>query len=92
MTDIQYMKIALKLAKKGMGNTLPNPMVCAVIVKNDRIIGKGFHKRVGSPHAEIEAIRKEDSTQGSESEETSPPQEDEEAGTKKTRRKSKKKV
>jgi len=48
---------ALKLARKGVGWTNPNPMVGAVLVKNGRIIGKGYHKRVGSDHAEIEAIK-----------------------------------
>lgn len=52
----KFLKEALKLAKKGMGWTNPNPMVGAVLVKNNQIIGKGYHKRVGSAHAEIEAI------------------------------------
>ncbi len=51
-----YMDIALELAKKGVGFTSPNPMVGAVIVKNDRIIGKGYHKAVGKAHAEVNAI------------------------------------
>ena len=50
------MSEALRLAKKGMGWTFPNPMVGAVLVKNGRIIGKGYHKKVGLPHAEIEAL------------------------------------
>ena len=41
--DRQYMKMALELAQKGMGFTAPNPMVGAVIVKNGRIIGQGYH-------------------------------------------------
>lgn len=52
-----FLKQTLKLAKKGLGQTNPNPMVGAVIVKNGKIIGKGYHKRVGLPHAEIEALR-----------------------------------
>ena len=52
-----YMKEALRLAVKGKGRTSPNPMVGAVIVKNNKIIGKGYHKKAGFPHAEIEAIR-----------------------------------
>ncbi len=51
------MAIALGLAKKGRGRTEPNPMVGAVIVKNNRIIGKGYHHKAGSPHAEVEAIK-----------------------------------
>ncbi len=50
------MKQALKLARKGMGKTYPNPLVGAVIVKNDHIIGYGYHKKAGGPHAEIYAI------------------------------------
>lgn len=48
------MSIALELAKKG--NPSPNPFVGAVIVKKGKIIGKGFHKKAGLPHAEVEAI------------------------------------
>jgi len=47
---------ALELAKKGQGTVAPNPMVGALIVKNDEVIGEGFHKRQGGPHAEVEAI------------------------------------
>lgn len=51
------MKIAIKLAKKGLGLTSPNPPVGAVIVdKNNSIIGKGYHHRAGEAHAEINAI------------------------------------
>ena len=52
--DKKFMRQALDLAKKAEGYTSPNPMVGAVIVKNGRVIGQGYHKRVGSPHAEIE--------------------------------------
>ncbi|HBM15148.1 MAG TPA: bifunctional diaminohydroxyphosphoribosylaminopyrimidine deaminase/5-amino-6-(5-phosphoribosylamino)uracil reductase RibD [Lentisphaeria bacterium] len=52
-----YMQMAIDLAKEGWGRTNPNPLVGAVIVKNDRIIGKGYHKAFGSSHAEIEAIK-----------------------------------
>ncbi len=55
--DKFFLKETLTLAKKGMGWTNPNPMVGAVIVKNGRIIGRGYHKRVGLAHAEIEAIK-----------------------------------
>lgn len=54
--DFVFLKEALKLAKKGLGWTNPNPMVGAIIVKNGQIIGKGYHKKAGFPHAEIEAL------------------------------------
>ena len=41
--DKKYMRLAINLAKKGAGYTAPNPLVGAVIVKNDKIIGQGFH-------------------------------------------------
>lgn len=53
----KYMRLAIKLAKKANGRTSPNPMVGAVVVKNNRIIGKGYHKRCGLPHAEVGALR-----------------------------------
>ncbi len=56
--DIKYMKLAVKLAEKGRGKTSPNPMVGAVIVKDGKIISKGYHKKAGCAHAEIEAIKK----------------------------------
>lgn len=55
--DKKFLLQTLKLAKKGLGWTNPNPMVGAIIVKNGRIIGKGYHKKFGFPHAEIEALR-----------------------------------
>ncbi|MDO8482099.1 MAG: bifunctional diaminohydroxyphosphoribosylaminopyrimidine deaminase/5-amino-6-(5-phosphoribosylamino)uracil reductase RibD [bacterium] len=55
--DIAYLKLALHLAKKGLGRTFPNPMVGAVIVKNGKIVGRGYHRMAGLPHAEIEALR-----------------------------------
>lgn len=56
MTDREYMERAIALAKKGLGWTNPNPMVGAVIVKNGRIIGEGYHARYGELHAERNAI------------------------------------
>ena len=50
------MREALDLAVKGMSWTFPNPMVGAVLVKNGKIIGRGYHTKVGMPHAEIEAF------------------------------------
>lgn len=56
MTDQEYMLRAIRLAKKGEGWTNPNPMVGAVIVKDGRIIGEGYHKKCGELHAERNAI------------------------------------
>jgi diaminohydroxyphosphoribosylaminopyrimidine deaminase/5-amino-6-(5-phosphoribosylamino)uracil reductase len=57
MTQEEHMKLAINLAKKGLGKTSPNPLVGAVVVKNDRIIGKGYHKKYGEPHAEVNALK-----------------------------------
>ncbi|MEN6624094.1 MAG: bifunctional diaminohydroxyphosphoribosylaminopyrimidine deaminase/5-amino-6-(5-phosphoribosylamino)uracil reductase RibD [Smithella sp.] len=54
--DEYYMHAALRLARRGNGKVSPNPLVGAVIVKNDQIIGQGYHKQFGGPHAEINAI------------------------------------
>lgn len=54
--DLSYMHLAIELARKAEGRTSPNPIVGAVIVKNDKIIGKGYHKKAGLPHAEINAL------------------------------------
>jgi|SRR5579862_1039098 len=51
------MREALALAEKGAGYVSPNPMVGAVIVRGDKIIGRGYHKQFGGPHAEVNAIR-----------------------------------
>lgn len=51
-----YIKRCIELAKKALGNTYPNPLVGAVIVHNDKIIGEGYHEMAGEPHAEINAI------------------------------------
>src|SRR3954462_6535762 len=53
----EYMRLALRLARRGYGNTSPNPMVGAVLVKRGEIIGRGWHHRAGEPHGEIEAIQ-----------------------------------
>lgn len=53
-----YMRMAIELAKKGTGFTSPNPLVGAVIVKNEKIIGEGYHEYYGGPHAEINAFKK----------------------------------
>lgn len=56
MVEKKYMKRAIELAKKGLGYTNPNPMVGAVIVKEGKIIGEGYHERCGELHAERNAI------------------------------------
>jgi len=53
---MEYMKRALELAKRGIGYTSPNPLVGAVIVKEGRIIGEGYHEAYGSHHAEVNAF------------------------------------
>jgi diaminohydroxyphosphoribosylaminopyrimidine deaminase/5-amino-6-(5-phosphoribosylamino)uracil reductase len=55
-TDIKYMKRALTLARKGIGKTSPNPAVGCVIVKSGAVIGEGWHRKAGGPHAEIHAL------------------------------------
>ncbi len=54
--DETYMRLALQLARKGLGKTSPNPMVGAVVVRRGEIVGKGYHHRAGGPHAEILAL------------------------------------
>ena len=56
MTDTEYMRRALELAGRGVGWTSPNPMVGAVVVKDGRVIGEGFHERCGEAHAERNAL------------------------------------
>lgn len=57
--DEKYMKICLKLAKRGVGRVLPNPMVgCVVLDKNGNIVSKGYHKKYGENHAERDALLK----------------------------------
>ena len=56
MDDRHFMKLALDLAAKGEGFTSPNPMVGAVVVKDGRVVGKGYHKRAGGSHAEVNAL------------------------------------
>lgn len=57
MSDEYYMRKALRLARRGLGKTNPNPMVGALVVRNGEIIGYGYHRRYGESHAEINAIR-----------------------------------
>lgn len=55
--DEAYMRLALRIARRGLGRVEPNPMVGCVIVRDAHIIGQGFHRRFGGRHAEINAMR-----------------------------------
>jgi len=55
-TDRRHLRHALELAKCGIGLTLPNPRVGAVLVRDGNIIGEGYHRRAGTPHAEVLAV------------------------------------
>jgi diaminohydroxyphosphoribosylaminopyrimidine deaminase/5-amino-6-(5-phosphoribosylamino)uracil reductase len=55
--DAEYMRRALALAQLGWGQTAPNPMVGAVVVRDDVVVGEGYHARYGEPHAEIVALK-----------------------------------
>lgn len=56
MTHEDHMRTALDLAARGAGYVSPNPMVGAVVVKDGRVVGRGYHQAVGGPHAEVNAI------------------------------------
>jgi diaminohydroxyphosphoribosylaminopyrimidine deaminase/5-amino-6-(5-phosphoribosylamino)uracil reductase len=58
LDDGAWMRRALALAERGWGHTAPNPMVGAVVVRDDVAIGEGWHAHFGGPHAEVEALRK----------------------------------
>jgi len=55
--DEKFMQAALRLARRGIGSVEPNPAVGCIIVKDGRIVGKGWHKKFGGPHAEINALQ-----------------------------------
>jgi diaminohydroxyphosphoribosylaminopyrimidine deaminase/5-amino-6-(5-phosphoribosylamino)uracil reductase len=55
--DERFVAAALALAERGLGRTHPNPMVGAVVVRGGRVVGGGWHRRAGGPHAEVEALR-----------------------------------
>ena len=55
--DLRWMKLALQLAARARGSTSPNPMVGAVLVRGGRVVGRGYHRKAGLPHAEVEALR-----------------------------------
>ncbi|MEO6211248.1 MAG: bifunctional diaminohydroxyphosphoribosylaminopyrimidine deaminase/5-amino-6-(5-phosphoribosylamino)uracil reductase RibD [Gemmatimonadaceae bacterium] len=54
--DAAFMRRALELARKGWGQTAPNPMVGAVVVRDGEIVGEGHHRAFGAPHAEVDAL------------------------------------
>jgi diaminohydroxyphosphoribosylaminopyrimidine deaminase / 5-amino-6-(5-phosphoribosylamino)uracil reductase len=55
--DMQYMRLALRLAARGAGWVSPNPMVGAVVVRDGQVVGRGYHRQAGLPHAEVEALK-----------------------------------
>src|SRR5690606_34965736 len=55
--DEHAMREAIELARQGIEGVSPNPLVGAVVVRRGRVVGRGFHRRYGGPHAEVEAIR-----------------------------------
>ncbi|MCX6094271.1 MAG: bifunctional diaminohydroxyphosphoribosylaminopyrimidine deaminase/5-amino-6-(5-phosphoribosylamino)uracil reductase RibD [Candidatus Bipolaricaulota bacterium] len=56
MTDQEWMRLAINLAELGEGDVNPNPLVGAVVVRDDQVVGRGYHRRFGGPHAEIHAL------------------------------------
>jgi len=62
--DHDFMRAALDLAERGRYSTSPNPMVGCVVVRDGVIIGQGFHRRAGEPHAEVEALRQTTDARG----------------------------
>ena len=54
--DVDYMRLALQEANKGRGRTSPNPCVGAIIVRDNVVVGKGYHRKAGTPHAEVNSI------------------------------------
>ncbi|MFP5247996.1 MAG: bifunctional diaminohydroxyphosphoribosylaminopyrimidine deaminase/5-amino-6-(5-phosphoribosylamino)uracil reductase RibD [Thermoanaerobaculia bacterium] len=64
MTDAAFMQRALALAEEGRYTVSPNPMVGCVIVRDGAILGEGFHRRAGEPHAEVEALKQCDDPRG----------------------------
>src|SRR5271156_3877977 len=55
--DEIWMRRALELAERGRGHVEPNPLVGAVLVRDGKLLGEGWHRKFGGPHAEVEAIR-----------------------------------
>lgn len=56
-SDLIYMKEVNRLARRGAGSTSPNPMVGALVVKNGEVLGRGYHRKFGGPHAEVYALK-----------------------------------
>ena len=54
--DVEYMRLALQEADKGRGRTSPNPCVGAIVVRDNVVVGKGYHRKAGTPHAEVNSI------------------------------------
>src|SRR5271166_6504095 len=57
-TDLRWMRAAFALARRGLGNVWPNPAVGCVLVRNGRVVGRGWTQPGGRPHAETEALRR----------------------------------
>lgn len=57
-TDLQHMRRAIALAKRGQGRVEPNPMVGAVLVRDGQVLAEGYHHRFGAPHAEVDALNR----------------------------------
>jgi len=58
LNDINYIEQCFNISRKGLGHVSPNPLVGAILVKDDKIIGRGYHKKFGEAHAEVNAIKK----------------------------------
>jgi len=56
--DVKFMRLALREARKGLGRTSPNPAVGAVIARGHEVVARGYHRRVGLAHAEVEALKR----------------------------------
>lgn len=54
--DRKFMRLALREARKGLGRTSPNPCVGAVVARGEKVVGKGYHRKAGTPHAEVHAL------------------------------------
>ncbi len=57
VTDARFMRLALREGRRGVGRTSPNPPVGAVVVRGGAVVGRGYHRQAGLPHAEVDALR-----------------------------------
>jgi diaminohydroxyphosphoribosylaminopyrimidine deaminase/5-amino-6-(5-phosphoribosylamino)uracil reductase len=57
MSEDRYMEMAFELAERGRGRTHPNPLVGSLVVRDDEVVGRGYHCGPGEPHAEVVALR-----------------------------------